>query len=127
MRQIVSYMALNKPIKDTVYDPYSGGIYFHDNKITRGTGLVDQNVAFGKLFTALFGDQVPDVVTDGAINPAYRNPDGTLKADQQVCIRNNGNITFSNMDLMNKGKNKSNDLSKFDCNLPALNEVKLNL
>jgi parallel beta-helix repeat protein len=124
---IVSYMTLNKPIKDSLYDPFSGGIYFHDNKITRGNGTVDQSVVFGQLFTALFGDRVPDVVTDGAVNPAYKNPDGTIKDDQKICIRNNGNITFSNMDLMNKGKFKSTDLSKFDCTLPPVNEVKLNL
>jgi parallel beta-helix repeat protein len=125
---IISYMALNKPFKDSIYDPFCGGIYFHDNKITRGSGKVDQEVAFGKLFTAMFGDQVPDVVTDGAINPAYKNSDGTVKDDQKICIRNNGNVTFCNMDLMNKGKNKSSDMSKFDCAVPtALSEVKLNL
>lgn len=124
---IVSFMAINKPFKDTVYDPYCGGIYFHENKITRGTGKVDQSVVFGKLFTALFGDKVPDIITDGAVNPAYLNNDGSVKDDQKICITNNGNVTFSNMDLLNKGKNKTSDISKFNCTLPALNEVKLNL
>lgn len=124
---IVSFMAINKPFKDTVYDPYCGGVYFHDNKITRGTGKVDQSVVFGKLFTALFGDKVPDIITDGAVNPAYKNNDGSIKDDQKICITNNGNVTFSNMDLLNKGKNKTSDISKFNCNLPTLNEVKLNL
>lgn len=124
---IVSYMAINKPFKDSIYDPYCGGIHFHDNKIVRGTGAVDQNVVFGKLFTAMFGDQVPDVVTDGAINPAYLNNDGSTKDDQKICIRNNGNITFSNMDLLNKGKGKTTDISKFDCSVAPVTEVKLNL
>lgn len=124
---IISYMALNKPFKDTVYDPYCGGISMHDNKITRGTGNTDNSVVFGKMFSALFGDKVPDVVCDGAVNPAYRNQDGSIKEDQKVCIRNNGPITFSNMDLMNKGKNRSNDISKFDCSLQGITEVSLNL
>lgn len=124
---IISFMALNKPFKDTIYDPYCGGIFFHDNKITRGNGKVDQEVVFGKLFAAMFGDNVPDVVTDGAVNPAYHNNDGSVKDDQKICITNNGNISFSNMDLMNKGKNKNTDISKFNCNQPALDEVKLNL
>ncbi len=124
---IVSYMSINKPFKDSIYDPFCGGINFHDNKIVRGTGSVDQNVVFGKLFTAMFGDQVPDVVTDGAINPAYKNNDGSVKDDQKICIRNNGTITFSNMDLLNKGKGKTTDISKFDCSVAPVTEVKLNL
>lgn len=124
---VISYMALAKPFKDTIYDPYYGGIYIHDNKFTRGTGKPDNQVAFGQLFNVIFGDKVPDVVIDGFVNPAYKNADGSLKDDQKVCITNNGNITFSNMDLANKGKNKNDDLSKYNCSLPQLTEVKLNL
>lgn len=122
---IVSYLALAKPFKDSIYDPYCGGISLHDNKITRGSGKLDQTVVFGKMFAAMFGDQVPDVVYDGFVNPANKNPDGTVKEDQKVCIRNNGNITFSNMDLATQGKNRNSDMSKFDCSLPALTEAKL--
>ncbi len=124
---IVSYLALARPFKDSIYDPYCGGIYFHDNKIMRGSGATDQNVLFGKMFAAMFGDKVPDVVFDGAVNPNYYNPDGSLKEDQKICISNNGQITFSNMDLINKGKNKNADISKFNCNSTLLGEVKLNL
>ncbi len=122
---VVSYMALNKPFKDSIYDPYSGGIYVHDNKIARGTGGTDQSVVFGKMFAAMFGTKVPDIVYDGFVNPAYKNPDGSIKEDQKICVRNNGDVTFSNMDLANKGKNRNSDMSKFDCTTPALNEVKL--
>lgn len=123
---VVSYTSLQKPYKDTIYDPYSGGIQIRDNRIARGTGKPDQTVLFGKLFAAIFGDKVPDILFDGEINPAYRNARGEVKPEHRICIRNNGNVTFSNMDLANKGKNQTNDLSKFDCNLPDINEVKLN-
>ncbi len=122
---IVSYLALAKPFKDSIYDPYCGGISVRDNKITRGSGKLDQSVVFGKMFAAMFGDQVPDLVYDGFVNPANKNPDGTVKEDQKICFRNNGNITFSNMDLATQGKNRNSDISKFDCSLPALTEVKL--
>ena len=124
---VISFMALNKPFKDTIYDPYCGGISIHDNKITRGSGVTDNSVVFGKMFSALFGDKVPDLVTDGAVNPAYRNADGSIKDDQRICFRNNGNVTFSNMDLLGKGKNRSSDASKFDCTQQALTEIKLNV
>jgi len=122
---VVSYYALAKPFKDSIYDPYCGGISIHDNKIVRGSGGTDQTVAFGKMFAAMFGDKVPDIVYDGYVNATYKNPDGSVKEDQKICFRNNGNVTFSNMDLANKGKDRNSDISKFDCSVPALSEVKL--
>lgn len=124
---IISYYSLNKPFKDSIYDPYVGGVSIHDNKFTRGTGKPDNEVAFGQLFNVIFGDKVPDVVFDGFVNPAYKNADGSIKEEQRICITNNGNIAFSSMDMPNKGKGKSDDISKFNCNLPAVTEVKLNL
>ena len=124
---VISYLALQKPFKDTIYDPYCGGISVYDNKIARGSGGTDQNVLFGKMFAAMFGDKVPDIVFDGAINPKYINPNGGIQEEQKICFRNNGNVSFSNMDLLNKGKNKNADISKFDCTNPALREVTINL
>ena len=123
---VVSYLSLQKPFKDSIYDPYCGGITVHDNKITRGTGSPDNTVTFGQLFIAIFGDKIPDIIFDGEINPAYRNNDGSLKNEQKICIRNNGNVTFSNLDMEHKGKNRSNDITKYDCSLNPLDEVKLN-
>lgn len=124
---VISYTTMQRPFKDTLYDPYAGGISIYDNRITRGTGKPDNSVLFGKMFSAIFGDKVPDIVFDGVIPDHYKNADGTVKEDQRLCIRNNGNVTFSNMDMANKGKNRSDDASKYNCALPALNEVKLNL
>lgn len=123
---VVSYTSLGRPFKDTLYDPYSGGISIYDNRITPGTGKPDNTVVFGKLFEAIFGDKVPDILFDGEINPAYRSSNGAVKEEHRICVRNNGNVTFCNMDLANKGKGKSTDASKFDCSLPALTAVKLN-
>ncbi len=124
---VVSYTSLQKPFKDSIYDPYSGGVSIRDNHITRGTGKPDNTVLFGKLFIAIFGDKVPDILFDGEVNPAYRNADGSVKEEQRICIRNNGEVTFANMDLAGKGKNKSDDVSKFDCSQPPTPEIKLNL
>jgi hypothetical protein len=59
------------------------------------------------------------------VNPAYLNSDGTLKEDQKICIRNNGNVTFTNIDLANKSKNLSTDIAKMDCSLAPISEIKL--
>lgn len=124
---IVSYTSLQKPFKDTLYDPFPGGISFHDNVIERGTGKPDGSVSFGQLFTAMFGDKVPEIVFDGSVNPKYLDSNGNVKAEYQICIRNNGNVEFVNLDLANKGKNLSKDATKVNCTLQGLNEVKLAL
>ncbi len=122
---VISYLTLKKPYKDTIYDPYCGGISIHDNNIRRGTGKVDQSVNFGKLLSALFGDKVPDMVYDGTVNPSYRNNDGTIKEDQKICMKNNGSITFVNLDMANNNKNMTTDITKMDCSVPSWQDVKI--
>lgn len=123
---IISYLTLKKPYKDTlVYDPYCGGISIHDNNIRRGTGNIDMTVNFGQLLSALFGDKVPDLVYDGSINPAYRNNDGSIKDDQKICLHNNGNVTFVNLDMAHGNKNMTTDIIKMDCTVPTWQDVKL--
>lgn len=122
---VVSYLALQKPYKDSLYDPYCGGVNIHNNVIERGSGGLDNSVVFGQMFAAIFGEKVPDMVYDGLTNPAYLNPDGSLKNDQKVCFRENGNVTFANLDLANKSKNMSTDITKMDCSIDNWLEVKM--
>ena len=122
---VISYLTLKKPYKDTIYDPYCGGISIHDNNIRRGTGKVDMTVNFGQLLSALFGDKVPDLVYDGSTNPAYKNNDGSIKEEQKICMRNNGNVSFVNLDMANGNKNMTTDITKMDCAVPAWQDVKL--
>ena len=122
---VISYLLLRKPYKDTIYDPYCGGISIHDNKIKPGSGKIDKTVTFGKLLGALFADKVPDFVYDGSVNPAYKNSDGSIKEDQKICIRNNGNISFVNLDFAGGNKNMSTDITKLDCSVPGWQDVKL--
>lgn len=122
---VICYLTLKKPYKDSLYDPYCGGISIHDNNIRRGTGKVDRSVGFGDLLGALFGDKVPDVVFDGSVNAAYKNNDGTIKDDQKICIRNNPNITFVNLDMAGGNRHMSFDITKMDCSVPAWQDVKI--
>lgn len=122
---IVAYGSLQKPYKDSIYDPFCGGINIYDNKIERGSGKPDGSVAFGQLFTAMFGDKVPEIVYDGSVNPKYFDSYGNIKPEYKICVRNNGNVEFVNLDIANKGKGMSKDVSKVDCSLEPLHEVKL--
>ena len=122
---VISYLLLKKPYKDTIYDPYCGGISVHDNIIKRGSGKIDRSVTFGNLLGALFADKVPDIVYDGSINPAYKNNDGSVKEDQKICFHANGDVTFVNLDYTNGNKNMTTDISKMDCTVPSWQDVKL--
>jgi len=122
---VLSYTSLQKPYKDSLYDPFCGGVHVFDNKIQRGTGGVDKTTDFGKMFTAAFGDKVPELVWDGLVNPAYKNSNGVLKEDQRICYRNNGKVDYSNLQDIVKGK--KSDASSVNCELQRVTEVKLNL
>jgi parallel beta-helix repeat protein len=122
---VICYLTLKKPYKDTAYDPYCGGISIHDNNIRRGTGKVDRSVGFGDLLGALFGDKVPDLVYDGDVSARYKNNDGTIKDDQKICIKNNPNVTFVNLDMSGGNRHMSFDITKMDCTLPGWQDVKI--
>ena len=122
---VISYLTIKKPYKDSLYDPYCGGISIHDNNIRRGTGKVDRTVGLGDLLGALFGDKVPDIIFDGSISPAYRNNDGSIKDEQRICIRNNPNATFVNLDMAGGNRHMSLDITKMDCAIPSWQDVKI--
>lgn len=124
---ILSYRAFAKSFDDSIYDPYCGGISVHDNKFTHGSGQADSTIGFAHLLSSIFRDKIPDLIVDGYENPAYKNPNGQTKESQRICIVNNANITFANLDMPNQSKYLSKDLSKYNCTLPQVNAVKLNL
>lgn len=124
---VISYQSLQKPFADSLYDPFAGGVHIHDNTIVRGEGGLDTKVAFGLLFKGQFGDKVPEVVWDGLVSPANRNNDGTIKENQKICIKNNGEIEFANMNLGDKMPKINRDPKQVDCSINPLTEVKLNL
>ncbi|MCW3127026.1 MAG: hypothetical protein JWO03_2684 [Bacteroidetes bacterium] len=121
---VISYLLLRKPYKDTIYDPYCGGISVHDNIMKRGSGKADGSVTFGKLLSALFGDKIPDIVFDGMVNPTYKNNDGSIKEDQRICFHANGDVSFVNLDFAGGNKNMTTDITKLDCTVPSWPDVK---
>lgn len=105
---------------------YCSGIGVHDNKLIADSVRGGPSGAIGKLLTNAFGNKIPDIIYDGYVNPSYLNTDGTVKDERKVCIHNNGNASFGDMDLPGNGAHRSNDIKKYDCSLPELMEVKLN-
>lgn len=122
---VLSYLTLAQPYTDSAYDPYCGGIYLHDNQIFKGTDSTDNSVRLGKVFREVFGDKVPEIIDDGLISATNKNYDGSIKAEQKICIRNNGDVAIGNILLAKQNNPLSRDKNRYDCANPTWNEVKL--
>lgn len=122
----VSYYMTGKQLNDTTYGPYCTAISIHDNKFQRKLAVPDLSTDLGKLLTATFKGSL-DIFVDGSADPKIRNKDGQVPEDKRICIRNNGDVKFGNLnawkthgreDIM---KFKDTDISKFDCSYTGIN------
>ena len=110
---ILSYYISENPIKDSAYYPYPTQINIHDNMYERPNVRATMKGRMGKIFRfkLRFGKKVPHIIYDGIIDK--NNP-------PKICIRNNSNMSFANMDAANKFRNVSRNASAYDCSLPSL-------
>jgi hypothetical protein len=125
-----------KQLNDTTYGPYCTIISIHDNKFDRsGLSLTekvpDLSTDLGKLLTATFKGAI-DIFVDGSADPKLRDKNGQLPEGKKICIRNNGDVKFGNLnmwkvsgekDIMNY---KDEDITKFDCAYTGINGNGLN-
>ncbi|MBC7848630.1 MAG: right-handed parallel beta-helix repeat-containing protein [Chitinophagaceae bacterium] len=110
---IVSYYISENPIKDSSYYPYPTQINIHDNTYQRPNVRATMKGRMGKMYRLKlkFGKNVPHIIFDG-IADKNNAP--------KICIRNNNNMSFANIDAANKFKNISRDATAYDCTLPPL-------
>ena len=120
---IISYYMTEKPIKDSLYYPYPTGIHIHDNEYVRDRVKYQGKGRLGMLFKwkLRFGKKLPDIFYDGIVDQKL-TANGQVRPDTRICLRNNKNATFANLDAAHNFKNVSRDASPFDCTLPALQE-----
>jgi parallel beta-helix repeat protein len=116
---IVSYYMTENPINDKTYKPFPDHIYIHDNYYERPNVKATGKGRMGKMyrFKLRFGKKVPHILYDGIVDETNKN--------RRICIRNNKNETFVNIDAGNGFKNKSFDLTGFNCEQPPIPEVTL--
>ena len=125
---ITSYLLVRKPHKDKTFDPYPKGISIFDNKFSTGFfQFPDTDNDIGKLLLAKFWLNLPDIIYDGYLDPEAVGPDGKYTTENKICIRNNGDINFVNVDAPNEFANISTELSEHDCSTTKLPEVTLSL
>jgi len=115
---IVSYYITENPIKDSNYYPFPNQVSIFNNIYEREQTKATGKGRMGKMyrFKLRFGKNVPHIVYDGIID--QKNP-------AQICIRNNSNQSFANIDAENGFKNISRDASKHECNLQHVPPVEI--
>ncbi len=116
---IVSYYMTETPIKDESYNPFPSSIFIHDNHYERQRVKATSKGRLGKMykFKLRFGKDVPHILYDGI-------EDEKMK-DRRICLKNNTNASFVNIDAGNNFKKKSRDATPFECDGDKLEPVKL--
>ncbi len=113
---IVSYYITERPFEDPNYDPIPEAIYIHDNQFNGGGTAPDSEPLLA--LQAATGLDIPDIVWDGTLVP------GSSPA-QALCLSNNGEVSFVNLDATNGFAAPSFDASSHACTLPSLSVISL--
>jgi parallel beta-helix repeat protein len=116
---IISYYMTENPINDKTYNPFPANIYIHDNYYERPHVRTTSKGRMGKMyrFKLRFGKDVPHIQYDGIEDPANKN--------RNICLKNNQNATFVNLDAGNKFKNISRDMQAYNCEQTPIPAVTL--
>lgn len=112
---VASYQMTGSETKDPFYNPYPSTVSIFDNRFGTTSALADTTKNLGKLVKQYFGSEVPQVVYDGNPDPSMFGEDGKPLKDSKICVRNNGDIKFGNLDLKGGFANVSTDLAPHDC------------
>jgi parallel beta-helix repeat protein len=117
---IVSYYITENPINDTTYYPYPSQISVYHNHYEREQERATMRGRIGKLyrFKLRFGRDVPHIVYDGIVDK---------DSPAEICIRENMNQTFANIDAENGFKNISRDAAPYNCTLMPIPPVEMKL
>jgi parallel beta-helix repeat protein len=115
---ILAFTTTGKPANDPTFEPYPERIAIYDNQFVGGGDSPD-SMDLKALKLAKFGlnGSLPDILWDGSA------ADGKSAEAVQICIRNNGDADFANIDFAGKLAKFTQDLKPHDCELPPLPAV----
>jgi hypothetical protein len=106
---IISYHMTEIPINDPTYHPYPADVYIHDNYYERPSVRATGKGRMGKMyrFKLRFGKDVPHIIYDGIKDET--------RPERKICIQNNTNATFANIDAEGGFRDISRDISAHNC------------
>jgi parallel beta-helix repeat protein len=109
---------------DPAFDPYSEGIFVHDNTYIGGGENPDPDTAdlIRSLVPSLGDGPMPQVFFDGDLNPA-RFVDGSLPDPLRHCVQEEAGVTFADLDIDGGFQNPTTDVGTVDCTHPPLGEI----
>ena len=113
---ILSYFITERPFEDENYDPFPEAINIHNNEFNGGGTDPDSEPLIA--LQAATGQPIPDIVWDGTMIL-------NKKAHEILCMRQNGEISFVNLDASNGFAAPNFDAADHNCELPALSEISL--
>ncbi len=119
---IISYFMTENPIQDDNYYPYPTGVYIHNNAFSRKRTRPTLKNKIGLLLFSKFRKDVPDILYDGILDADTLDESGQIKTANKICIRNNENASFANLNAANDFESISQDLSDYDCTRTPLSE-----
>ncbi|MEO0896176.1 MAG: parallel beta-helix domain-containing protein [Bacteroidota bacterium] len=122
---IASYYLTERPINDKEYYPYPTRINIHDNEFQRERTRPTFKHKLGLLAFKMYKKDLPHIWYDGILDKDKVGDNGMYTSDHQLCIKNNKNGSFVNLDADNSFKNTSEDLKVYDCERNSLNEPDL--
>ena len=122
---IVSYYITEEPLIDSLYYPYPTGIFIHDNIYKRDKQFpaFSFKQPIGFILAYNFWRNIPDIVFDGIIDQDLLDNDGKYPDVSKICIKNNINASFVNLDAGNDFIDISTDLFEFNCTLDNITPV----
>ena len=123
---IISYYMTERPVTDAAYYAYPTAISIHDNEYQRERIRPTSKGRMGLMFRLKlkFGKDVPHIIDDGIIDPKTLDAQGNMLADKKICLKNNKNQSFVNLDAAHGFKGISRDISKHDCTLESIKLVR---
>ena len=121
---IVSYYITEEVITDSSYYPYPTSIHLHDNTYYRDKQFPSFSFVqpIGFLLAYNYWRDIPDIIYDGILDSSLVK-DGAIPDKYKICIKNNINADFSNLDAYNNFENMSQDLEPHNCEHQSLNAV----
>jgi parallel beta-helix repeat protein len=113
---IVSYYITDRPFDDPDYDPFPESIFIHDNTFEGGGRNPDSDPLLA--LKSAMDAPIPDVVWDGTMMPGKQ-------PSEILCLRENNELTFVNLDASNGFAAPSFYADVHDCVLTELTEISL--
>jgi parallel beta-helix repeat protein len=116
---IISYFMSEKPINDKEYYPYPTAISIHHNTYMRASTKATKRGRMGLMFRfkLKFGKEVPHIIYDGIVDSQMLDSQGNMSSNKRICVKDNVNQSFVNIDAGNNFKNISREVEQYNCDL----------